>query len=145
MIEPQTIWCVKCGAWERPVGARRMRDHVMETLGSPSCRGWRQCQKWDPVTDLIKYLKLLIVQLESVPVLLGYSRSKEALWTRAVNFLLPRFASSRPETELCVHSIILRTSTTQIQIEVLFFNRVVVLTSGRHNRNWVINVWPDGS
>lgn len=51
------------------------------------------------MTDVIKYLKLLIVQLESVPVLLGYSRSKEALWTRAVNFLLPRLASSRPETE----------------------------------------------
>lgn len=40
------------------------------------------------MTDAIKYLKLLIVQRESVPVLPGYSRSKEALWTRAVNFLL---------------------------------------------------------
>lgn len=50
------------------------------------------------MTDVIKYLKVLIVQLESVPVLLGYSRSKEALWTRAVNFLLPRFASSRLDT-----------------------------------------------
>lgn len=57
------------------------------------------------MTDAIKYLKLLIVQLESVPVLLGYSRFKEALWTRAVNFLL---ASSRPETEPCVHSVVLQ-------------------------------------
>lgn len=98
-----------------------MRGHVKETLGSILCRGWRQSQKWDPVTDAIKYLKLLIVQLESVPVLLGYSPSKEALWTRAVNFLLPHLASSHPETKPCVHSITLRKSTIQKQTEASFF------------------------
>lgn len=105
--------------------ARSLRGHVMETLGSILCRGWRQSQKWDRVTDAIKYLKLLIVQLESVPVLLGYSRSKEALWTRAVNFLLPRLASSHPETKPCVHSITLCKSAVQKQTEVLFFSHVV--------------------
>lgn len=49
------------------------------------------------MTDAIKNLEVLIVQLESVPVLLRHSRSKEALWTRAVNFTLPRQGSSRPE------------------------------------------------
>lgn len=48
------------------------------------------------MTDVIKYLKVL-VQLESVPLQLGYSLSKEALWTRAVNFLLPRLPSAHPE------------------------------------------------
>lgn len=71
------------------------------------------------MTDVIKYLELLIVQLESVPVLLGYSHSKEALWTRAVNFLLPCLVPSHPETEPCVHSVVLCGSTIQIQTAVL--------------------------
>lgn len=77
------------------------------------------------MTDAIKYLKLWIVQLESVSALLGYSHSKEALWTRAVNFLLPRLASSKPETEPCVHSITLCKSTLQKQTEVVFRSHVV--------------------
>lgn len=47
------------------------------------------------MTDVIKYLKVLMVQLESLPVLLGYGRSKEGLWTRAVNFHVLHFVGER--------------------------------------------------
>lgn len=136
MIELKTIWSAKWGAWERLVG-------VMETLGSPSCRGWCQCQKWDPVTDVIKYLKLLIVQLESVPVLQRYSYSKEALWTRAVNFLLP---SSHLHTQILDHARI-KLSSARLQYNYKWkfrFSSMMFLISLRHNRHWVINVQPDG-
>lgn len=41
----------------------------MEALGGLSRGGGGQCQKRDPVTDDIKYLAVLMVQPESVPVL----------------------------------------------------------------------------
>lgn len=94
MIEVKTVWsqkarCLKCNRRWRSVWAC-----IMDRLGSSSCRGWRQCQKWDPVTEVINYSTVLIVQLERLllshldPVVF-----KEGLWTRVVHFLLPCLAS----------------------------------------------------
>lgn len=50
-------------------------------------RGGRESQKRDLVTGTIKNAEVSARQPESVPAPPGYGRSKEALWTRAVNFL----------------------------------------------------------
>lgn len=117
--------------------ASAMSGCVMETLGSILCRGGCQSQKWDPVTDVIKYSKLWIVQLESVPALLGYSHSKEALWTRAVNFLLPRLHTLRP------NPVYIQLPSANPHCEnkpKLCFAAMLSLISACHSRNWVIKV-----
>lgn len=59
-------------------------------------RGGCESQKPDPVTTGIKNAEVSARQPESVPALPGYGRSKEALWTRAVNFLQTAPASDFP-------------------------------------------------
>lgn len=104
------VWSVKWGASQRLVDTWRLRGRVIETLDGPSCRGCFQCQKADPVTSTIKYLEVLIVEPESVPVppLPGWKRValKEALWTSAVNFLLPYLVPSLSPwlDSKCLHS-----------------------------------------
>jgi len=85
------------------------------------------------VTDVIKYLKLLIVQLESLPVLLGCSCFKEALWTRAVNFhvshsltpTLNRYPLQTTHEKLQISTL----KHDCVNTEVLLYSYTVTVTS----------------
>ena len=79
--------------------------YYSHTLCRWSCGGWRQCQKCYPMTGwgTIKYLTVLMVQLESIAEPFGVGVFKEGLWTRAVNFLLPRLLSVHLEAALLKH------------------------------------------